>query len=471
MHVQITKAQANRCPADCTQTWSPRAIFHGLGNRIVWLAYHPIAATLLVVIYQSLLLFVYKYSISPFYEYMGLTFIQPDHPFAYLPFFVAPAIAFGLSILPARATDPGLYLIFISLIAGSITLVPFIAANMPLDTLLKFMFVGYAGFLLFVFASRLPMPKLITQVRVSRELSWYFWALIGAALMFYSLWLVSLSGPSFDLSIRTAYDRRLAARELLAPGSIEAYLSGLFRGGVLPLACAGAALARKYYLLPVVVATVIASWNFDGQKKTLVLPLFVLAAAYVGKRGVRGVVALIMCTFVGAVVLSLLESYCLHTDIVAEVFLRRLIAVPARISLAFYDYVQTNGPVNFAGSWIGDILGEPPDLPLVRLIGLLYMGDVAANANTNFIYSGYADFGWAGALGMSFAGGILLAFLNALPTRAATVASLTSIALGAIWIDQALNTSLLSSGVLALCLGAAILGGSMEEPKNADLLQ
>jgi len=100
----------------------------------------------------------------------------------------------------------------------------------------------------------------------------------------------------------------------------------------------------------------------------------------------------------------------------ASLFIRRGLYVPAQVSNYYYDFFSKNPKTNLAQSKIGLNLAENPygdfNLPLPRVMGLIYRDSSDLNMNTGYVGDAYMNFGFAGVIFYSFLLGLTLVIID-----------------------------------------------------------
>ncbi len=170
----------------------------------------------------------------------------------------------------------------------------------------------------------------------------------------------------------------------------------------------------------------------------------------------------------GMLVLSFMEYSVFETNILGEFFVRRILAVPGFLNITYWDYFSEHEKVLLTDS-IGRYVSDPVyDLSAPFLIGIEYLNDVEANANTGIWMGGFAHFGVIGVLITSAIAGLILGLIDNL-TRINyfMFGTLACTYIGINWSEQMLHTSMLTGGVIYILFFIFIIRSSQLIPVEA----
>lgn len=321
------------------------------------------------------------------------------------------------------------------------------AAKLGALLLLPALLVGVAG--AFVSQVRVTLPSMPVSLRRSLLIPALLSLLGLAALLGYRA-----AGADASFDFEEGYIRRLAGRDNFAGQTLAAYLMQMSVNGLGPFLAFLAMLKRSWWMFFAAVAFGVFSFWLLALKSPL-LNVFVLGGlGYLVQSGkVVHFSRWIALGLLSLMVIALLELWAFDISLLAEFGIRRVVLVSATIQAYFLDALshQHGMAVLFSGIDLGAF--DSPEY----YIGAKYMGSDVTNANTNAYLHQLAIGGVMGYLYISLGTAILCAVLDILYLRQGRQEGFALAAmLGALLMEQAFGTTLVSSGIL-LCLLLVLL--------------
>lgn len=275
-----------------------------------------------------------------------------------------------------------------------------------------------------------------------------------------------VSNFKLDLSLDSVYERRLDARETVAGGALTAYALATLGSAISPLLMAFGYVKRMPIALALGVAGVLSLFSFAGTKSDLGSPIClvgVLCLLRKREQSAGAVVGLAATLLVG---LSVMQYVYLRDNTLSVMIIRRNIFVPAMLTSVYWDCFDGHRHVYYGDSFMRWLYSSPYDLPMARLIGATYFRSDQNNANANVWASG---FGHAGFIGMTVSTIILGFIFRVIDGFARTVdfrvVSLMICLFAISWSNGAIETSLLTYGVLPSILLLHLLGSDRDLSK------
>lgn len=279
-------------------------------------------------------------------------------------------------------------------------------------------------------------------------------ALPGLAILA-ALLLIAANGFQFDISYATIYERRLAARLFATPGSMLALASGLLVKVFVPMIAIYATLWKSRALWIACIACALISWSVDALKTVLFLPILVLGLYHLAqtRKATNWFVFLMGFGILAVTALSFTPFSNLAMEIANATFKRQAYS-PGLLTAQYWDWFTDNPQNNLANRQLFDFFGDSPyPGSIARWIGATYYGQPDVNANTGIMGSGFAEFGAVGMLVASLLAGLGFRWFDALAQqRDETLGFIFIILICVEWTNRALQTSLITGGVLALAL-------------------
>ena len=187
---------------------------------------------------------------------------------------------------------------------------------------------------------------------------------------------IVMGGGSFDF--HSSYVRRMAGRGNFGTGTLYSYLFAMSLNGIAPV-LAFIGLYRKTISLVIIsfLFSIFAFWLI-GTKAPIFYVLLMSALGYlVSINKEKHILSFFLLALLFINILSLLEYLIFDFSVVADIFVRRAIAVVTQNQSYFIDFF-------FQNSSISDFLfGTYHDKPITFIIGELYYDSQTANINTN----------------------------------------------------------------------------------------
>lgn len=268
------------------------------------------------------------------------------------------------------------------------------------------------GFGIVAISSRLPLLNL-KPLKIGYS---YFALLLGSLYIGLHMLCFSVFGlPTAIPGIFEVYDIRYdmigmrdgAGHIGALAGNAARWLCYIFN----PVVVSWGLIYRNHALIAVGIIGILSTYALTGFKTALFMPLMVFAVWFMLRStGERFGIKLIWgagAFVVACTALALVFNY----DLVASLFVRRLILVPGLLTSYYYEFFTLNPQVLMSDSrMFGWIFGGhyPYPLGVPHLIGATYFGWPPPGCNANIWASAYAQFGFYGIIIFSAIFGIVL---------------------------------------------------------------
>lgn len=297
-------------------------------------------------------------------------------------------------------------------------------------------------FLMFGFACLLkPFKFYWPSCKQNKYIEW-FW------LVFASLVIIYISGryTGFRLhfNLIDVYGIRSEEREFGMP-TLLAYINSAVNT-ILPILFVFC-LSEKRRKLAIFVAFIIFLSFSIGGHKSVIFKLFLAVLAYYFFTWRRKVILLV--GVIGVIGVSMLEFFVWKSGMLYSLLVRRLLFVPAKLNIAYYDFFQNNELLFFREGplrWFG--LESPYSMQVTFLIGGQESGDYAMRANNGLFSDAYMNMGEAGVLIFPFVIVLIIFMFNAVSR----------------WMDdkmQFLPVYVVVSALLSTTFTSALLNGGL----------
>ena len=400
------------------------------------------------VMYVTVLDLLYALYISPYFSYLGYSFIISDIRPVILAHLIALVPSFFLPIALAKPSQVVLWILYILAFVPS-TVVPHYTVTLTAVNILGFNLAVLLAFMLLTAGSYLR-PFDIPRIRVHRP---FFWGVLSVLSLGFLALIISVFGISFSLpSFAEVYETRSSyADSVSASSSLLAYAVSWSGNVISPFFIAIGFFASNPLLIFLGIGLQLVLYGITGFKSLLFssLLLFALILAlqkrgrYFGIYMIWGVVIAIALSFV----LDLFSDRIIFTSL----FVRRLLITPGLMAGYFLEFFSQNPLAYLGHSIFESFVSYPYEAPPPYIIGQTYYGRFFS-ANANIWADAFANFSYLGViLFMPLLSLVLWLFDSLARGRnhkqkliIALILGMPSFALA----NSALLTSLLSHGIL-----------------------
>lgn len=403
------------------------------------------SAFLCLVFFFSLA-YIYVQFVSPLYGYEGLVSRDLSLGTWVLLCIMAISPAFTMDLNFSRPSTAATWFMYLSLIVPC-SFIPEMTMGDNQSGALFTTTTIVLNFHIFEYVRTRKLIRLRPIVGFDRLLSVWFpiLVLIGSVL------LLAWNGMKIDLDVgATMYQRRLAARDTMAGGTLVAYLFSSFTAIAVPFTTGEAIATRKILPSLAAASSVIAVVSIAAERSVLFLPALCGMLVWIATRKrnrwlyIVGAFTL-LCFVVGISGIEFFEG----------LLLERLISLPADLSGDYFHFASTTPPVFFRDmgllSWIG--ISNPLGADLPRVIGRIYLHSDTVNANGNIWASAAVEIPYLGPILASVVAGTFLRLFDSIvATKASKEANVVAISVvsawALVWSNSAIQTSLITNGVI-----------------------
>lgn len=405
-----------------------------------------------LILLGSLYVFTFLYSYqnvdSVMLSWIGLTFGSPGRFWTVLSLIMAILPTLWMPIALKRPSQFALWMIYVMVVVPAMV-VPFRALQRdPAD-----IFV-FSAVLLSCFFALCTVCRLPTFVVPRPEIKpLYVYVTVGAMTLAFTVAVWYTAGFTFDLGFTNLYDRRLSAREEFAQQSMVAYIKGNLASALAPFAMMLGVIRKKWFLVAAGAFGLLIIFATEGSRTAAFLPVFVFAAApllfkYREKFGygmLAGITALL--------VLSILLFTFFDNIFAPAIISWRMLIAKGLLTGYYWDFFSTHDFVYYGDGILRNVMGNPYDAPVPRLIGQVYFNSDQMNSNANIFAAAYGDFGFPGMVFITAATTATLRFIDSLShNRDFLVTTIICGFVGFKWTDAAFDTAIFSHGVLLALL-------------------
>ena len=260
------------------------------------------------------------------------------------------------------------------------------------------------------------------------------------------------------INLNDVYDRRFNARLTSHSVPIIGYLIAFLSGCSIPYFMAKGFDKNRYIFILLSIICSIYIFAFNGTKSSLVLPFLLIFVSVLEKlrrhNRLNSIVFLFMLSLSGFVFMSIIEKLTLGSDVVSNMFVRRILIVPSQASVFYMDFFENNRFTFMTDSVMKFLFDRVYDLPTPFLLGEHFFGRPDMAFNAGIWASAFAQFGLVGSIAVSIIAGILFRYIDIVSSKIgySYLPYTSAIFLAYIWSEQALHTSILSSGVIFLLI-------------------
>ncbi len=260
----------------------------------------------------------------------------------------------------------------------------------PMDTKFQALFMIYWIILLTAYIL-IPSFKLSKEAKRNSFALWF-------VLLILSVSVIYVSGRYFGFRIHfglmDVYDLRNEERSLNLPIILKYLLPAA--ANILPVLLVYFLFKRKILIAILISFVILLNFSIGGHKDVI----FKLVLCFIGywlynrNRIVLFSWGLSLISF-----LSLIEFYFTGTFFIANVAIRRVFYIPALLNYNYYNYFTIHEPDYFRQGIIGWLgISSPYKVPIAKIIGYDYSGNIDTNANNGLFSDAYLNFNVLGVL-------------------------------------------------------------------------
>jgi len=344
---------------------------------------HFLYTYFIVIIISIFTYLIYTLQIQPTNEYM---YMQPINILQFENISIFIILSFLVSLLlPKDNIKPssifiGVYLLFVIMwnislfsVAGKLTYIESLfkiyILLFPIIFLYIIKYFIYNDFLYKILFPYIKTNKFNIILLIS--------ILVIAGLLGYFI----MGGGSFDF--HSSYVRRMAGRENFGTGTLYSYLFAMSLNGIAPiLAFIGVYRKTLSLVFISIFFSIFAFWLIGTKAPIFYVLLMGFLGFLVSVKKEKHILTFFLLTLLLITIFSLLEYLIFDFSIIADLFVRRAIAVVTQNQSYFIDFF-------FQNSSIADfVFGTTQNKPITFLIGEIYYNNPNTNANTNaFLYA------------------------------------------------------------------------------------
>lgn len=279
-------------------------------------------------------------------------------------------------------------------------------------------------------------------------------AIIGISILSIAILFFAFHFSGIDISLATLNNRRMTNRYSVGPFPGSAYVYAWIAALLIPLNILSWVVFKKLLFLGLGTIIAIMVFSISGSKSDILSPLLAIAIFFVYNSRRKYIPILLhhsvyFVIAVAPVTLALVAN----SPLLFLSTTRRMLFIPARLSIEYFNYVSENGVTFFKQNRLG-FLFSGEQIPLSMIIGGRVSSGSNTNANINAFIDGYASLGIFGMLLIAILLGMTVRgienSLNHIASRELFVP--LSFTACTVWLNQAYFTSLLSSGVFLFLL-------------------
>lgn len=344
---------------------------------------------ILLLLYYSLLYWVYGVLISPRFSYMGLVNESSETGF-FLSILGASFTVFTFIIIQRKEQPSSLIMNLFNLLFF-IPMYVFVAyKNMVNGFFLFLILYQLALFVFYVFLNFSFRPLLPRSKK-------YFFGIVGFVLVASVFINGYYNGFQIKIDLSDVYENRLALRDMSMPSIVNYIKAASYFVGIIGLMYA--LKKRNWFLVTSVILIQLMTFAF-GASKTQFFSIFICIIAfkfYSDKLRLWAPISLL-----SLIAISIIEYKIFNSTSITDVWTRRSLFVPSNISYTMYEFFETPGKefLYLRGSVIRFLGFEDPYAAqegFQRMIGSIH-GTEDTNANTGLLGNDYAQFGWLSLL-------------------------------------------------------------------------
>lgn len=382
---------------------------------------------------------------SQVFGFLGLRYVDPGLGWTLFSFATATVPGLWLPMRADRPSQVAYWILYCTVIVPTMFM-PFRVLDVDPGRIAVFTSLVLLSFYGLSLATVLPL------VKVKRP-DWppvSFGTVAGAVLLGMTLAVWYYGGFRMDLGLTEIYDRRRAAREIVGQQSFAAYLKGNVASSFQPYAFALGLALRSWWLIGASVFAGLVVFSLEGSKTSALVPFFLVAMLPLLTRYRPQFGMLFPAACVALVAAAYFTFEATRLFHVPTLTTWRLFQVKGLLSSYYFEFFSTHQPTLLGDGILQPFVGRTYELATPRLIGDVYFGSDETNSNANIWASAFGDFGLVGIPLASLVAGVVFRILDSLSAnRGFLVPAFMAAFIGMKWSDTAIDTAMLSHGVLA----------------------
>lgn len=279
-------------------------------------------------------------------------------------------------------------------ISSNIIVLLFLSSFVPMTSLMRFMPMGFEFFVLFmiywflILSLYFAVPNLRLSQKEVRGNSFFLWIL----LFVFASSVLFVSGYYFKfrihLSMMDVYDLRDEERALNLPTILKYLLPAA--GNILPVLLVYFLFVKKKLIALAIGFIILLDFSIGGHKAVLV-KLFLCFLGYWFYNEKRVVLFSWVLSFIS--LFSLVEMKVYGTCLIANIGIRRVFYLPAKLNYYYYEYFSIHEPDYFRQGvlrWFG-VSSSYKD-PIPKIIGSYFYNNSDTNCNNGLFSDAYYNF-------------------------------------------------------------------------------
>lgn len=400
---------------------------------------------------------------SKVFGFLGLRYVDPGWGWTALSFALGTLPGLWMPVRLSRPSEVAYWILYATVVVPT-SFLPFRVLDLDFGAVFWFVAAMVGCFYALGFACRMPLARI---PRPDWDTPTYT-ALLLAVLLGVTAAVWYVGGFRVDLGLTDIYARRRAAREVVQQQSFASYLKGNLASALQPFALAVGLAARSWWLVLASVFAGLVVFSLEGSKTSALLPLFLLALWPMLTRQRRRFGLWFCGACFGLVVAAYFAFEATRYFHIPTLTTWRLFQVKGLLSSYYFEFFSSHPPTLLGDGILQPFVGRTYELATPRLIGDAYFGSDETNSNANIWASAFGDFGYAGMGMATVLAGLVFRALDGLAVgRGFLIPAFMAAFIGLKWSDTALDTSILSHGVLATLLLLLLMPDVRRRPQPA----
>lgn len=359
---------------------------------------HALIHLTIVWVYISCIISTYLMTVYDNYSYLGFQ-LNPNINFSIV-LFISVFVSFLSIFLPVRIEKPSQLLLLFSYYFIYIpnTIMPYIAHNRGSEYWFNIFLYFTLCILIIFFLVNISIGKKIKFVVNIKSIELKMILLLIALL----IPVVFYYKPDFSNILKLnalvdLYDWRDDYREKTKniPSVVE-YMFNWSSKIFIPLILLFGLFRKNLPIVFLALFLNLSLFVISGHKSIFFAYFFILIFYFILNKSNKS--TYVVSPFMGMVFLSTLVFFIFNQSVLVDVFLRRMIQIPGMLAGFYYEYFSENGFAKYSYNILkGITFTNYSDIP-PYIIGQNYFKNDGVNANTGYLTSAYAEFGYLGGV-------------------------------------------------------------------------
>ena len=251
-------------------------------------------------------------------------------------------------------------------------------------------------------------PVKIFNIKKSQILPVFFITTLILIIPFFFIYGFKINLKIFEFG-PAIYEVRRSVKELST--FYSAYMYFPLKNFLIPVLVTYAFIEKKRVFVILGLIMVLYLFMIIPHKSTF-FSIFVIIVFYFYNNYYKKL-NLILLGLLGVIVLSIISTEILNSNLLESIFFRRMFFIPAQLNTAYFEIFKDN-PIYLSHSIFSFFIDYPYKLEPAFYVADQYFKEPKMSANNGFISDGFMNFGLIGSVGFALIVSVIFNFFDSL---------------------------------------------------------